>query len=308
MKVFLGWSGETSHNVAIALHDWLPLVIQSVKPWVSSEDIEKGARWSTDIAKELQGSNFGIICVTKDNVGSPWINFEAGALSKEIEKANVSPFLFNLSPSEVSGPLAQFQHVVNEKGDVWNLLDTINKKEEAVRRLETPVLQKAFDAFWPQLEAALHRIANEESVRPSQQKREVRAMMEELLDLSRSLARDLEGQRLRDRDALHSLRAELMHGLDESRTIMSALARSVEGLHNEVDPFRMPLDRVPVWGGPPLQPATLAPPGEPPVALETPSTTQRRVFLRRRPTKRAAAQSSPPAAPPQPPGESGPKK
>lgn len=64
MKVFLGWSGSTSHKVALAFHDWLPKVIQAIKPYVSSEDIAKGARWATEIAKELESSNFGIISQT----------------------------------------------------------------------------------------------------------------------------------------------------------------------------------------------------------------------------------------------------
>jgi len=90
MKVFLSWSGDLSHKVALTLRDWLPSVIQSIEPYVSSEDIDKGARWSTDIASELADSSYGILCVTKENLHAPWLTFEAGALSKTMDKSYVS--------------------------------------------------------------------------------------------------------------------------------------------------------------------------------------------------------------------------
>ncbi len=58
MKVFLSWSGPLSFKIATELRDWLPLVIQTLAPYVSSEDIDKGARWGIDIAKELEASTF----------------------------------------------------------------------------------------------------------------------------------------------------------------------------------------------------------------------------------------------------------
>jgi TIR domain len=96
VKIFISWSGEASHAVAIALRDWLPSVLQAVEPYVSSEDIEKGARWNAEIAQQLNNTEFGIVCVTRSNVGSPWLNFEAGALSKSVDTSHVSPSSLSL--------------------------------------------------------------------------------------------------------------------------------------------------------------------------------------------------------------------
>jgi hypothetical protein len=47
MKVFISWSGERSNYVARILYEWIPNVIQNVRPWIS-EEIPKGVRWSPD--------------------------------------------------------------------------------------------------------------------------------------------------------------------------------------------------------------------------------------------------------------------
>lgn len=192
MKVFLSWSGETSHKVACQLRDWLPMVMQSAKPYVSSEDIDKGTRWSTDIAKELQESTFGILCITKSNVNAPWINFEAGALSKAMDKSFVSPFLFRMKRSEVQGPLLQFQSTVNEKNDVLKLLTSINSQQSEQERLDEVQLKRSFDVWWPHLQSALESVPAESEHKPSAPTPAPRAdaptqiILEELLDLARS--------------------------------------------------------------------------------------------------------------------------
>src|SRR5579863_4546010 len=109
MDIFISWSKDRSRKAAEALHGWLPLVINAIKPWLSANDIDKGARWSADVASRLEKARFGIICLTPGNLHSDWILFEAGALSKTLQNSRVCPLLFGLQPADVKGPLAQFQ-------------------------------------------------------------------------------------------------------------------------------------------------------------------------------------------------------
>lgn len=68
MKVFISWSGPRSKAVAEALRDWLPDVMQALKPWVSSEDIRKGKQWNLELTRELEGTHVGVICLTPENL------------------------------------------------------------------------------------------------------------------------------------------------------------------------------------------------------------------------------------------------
>jgi hypothetical protein len=191
MKVFLSWSGSRSHKIAIVFRDWLPSVIQEIVPYVSSEDIDKGTRWSTDIAKELVDSTFGILCVTKDNINAPWLNFEAGALSKTIDKSFVSPFLFDIKRSEVHGPILQFQSTVFDKEDLKKLVTTLNKACND-SGLKDDRLGKAFNVWYPSLEAELNKLrdSKEEPTTDEDGKdlnsTAVHTILEEILDLSRN--------------------------------------------------------------------------------------------------------------------------
>ena len=190
MKVFLSWSGGLSHKVALVFRDWLPSVIQEIEPYVSSEDIDKGARWSTDIAKELENSTFGILCVTRDNINAPWLTFEAGALSKTMDKSFVSPFLFDIKRSEVDGPILQFQSTIFEKEDLKKLVNTLNKACEKDRLLPER-LAKAFDVWYPTLENELTVLKGKpetENEKPEGALKDAHTqeILEEILDLSRN--------------------------------------------------------------------------------------------------------------------------
>ena len=185
--------------MAVVLRDWLPSVIQSVEPYVSSEDIDKGARWSTDIAKELESSGYGILCVTRDNVDAPWLNFEAGALSKSVDKGRVSPFLFAIKRSEVkAGPILQFQSTIAEREDVLKLLHSINASSQQ-GALDEARLNTVFEVWWPQLEKRLRELEQAlpaapsalAALTPAAQAAEPSEILEEVLELVRQQNRVL---------------------------------------------------------------------------------------------------------------------
>jgi len=75
MKVFLSWSGQRCKAIAEALYEWLPNVIQTVEPWISSEDIDKGEAWLTKLMQELDDTSTGVFCCTPENVHKPWLVF-----------------------------------------------------------------------------------------------------------------------------------------------------------------------------------------------------------------------------------------
>lgn len=190
MRVVLSWSGTRSRAVAEALRDWLPYVIPDLEPWMSAEDIEKGARWATDIARELESARIGIICVTPENPSSPWILFEVGALAKTLEKTYVCPYLVGLQPADLpkDHPLTLFQATKAEKEDTRRLLQTINRTLEA-KALPEVRLDTIFEKWWPDLEARLNNLPTDD--KQKQTRRPDREIAEETLELVRNLARSL---------------------------------------------------------------------------------------------------------------------
>jgi hypothetical protein len=186
MRIFLSWSGQRSKAVAEILHEWLPFVLQSVKPWLSASDIDKGTRWSADIASQLQDTLFGIICLTPENLEAPWINFEAGALSKTLDASFVCPYLFEVDPADIKGPLVQFQATKFTKDDTKKLIDTINRASQD--SLSEQQLNKSFEVWWPDLEMKLKSIPTISS--PPHTKRSDRDLLEEILEILRDQARE----------------------------------------------------------------------------------------------------------------------
>ena len=153
MNILLSWSGPTSRQLAGILREWLPTVLPYARPWMSSEDIQKGKRWDPELTKLLEETSYSIVCVTTLRVATaPWVNFEAGAVSKFVERGRVSPLLMpGVSPGDLSNlPLLGFQCTELTKTEVGRLLCSIN----TAARSDMPVkdIERNLNNTWRQLQ------------------------------------------------------------------------------------------------------------------------------------------------------------
>ena len=217
MKVFISWSGERSRRTARLLKDWLPNVIQVIKPWMSDKDIDGGSIWSGEIIKQLDEHAIGIICLSRENVSAPWILFEAGALMKGLSTNRVCPLLIDLEPSDVKPPLSMFQLVKRPKEDFFKLIETLNGQIEQSLALAADKLRIAFEKFWPDFESDIAKIISETETPTKKTQRSNEDFLVEILETVRMLEnRNRAEQRERE------VRNQLVHALTTSPTLNTA--------------------------------------------------------------------------------------
>jgi hypothetical protein len=186
VKVFISWSGEQSREIGEAFRNWLPAVLQAVKPYFSPDDITKGSRWESEIAKELEACKLGLLILTGGNVDAPWLVFEAGALSKTMDKSRVCPLLFGLEPADIKGPLVHFQGAKFEAAEIKRVVKMINS-ELKEQSLEPTVIDEVFSMWWPKLETDVNKIL-QKPAKAKGAKRSDRDILEEILLITRRTA------------------------------------------------------------------------------------------------------------------------
>lgn len=202
MRVFLSWSGERSKRVSLLLKEWLSCVIQSVHPWVSSKDIDRGSLWFTEISQQLGETSVGVICLTQDNKEKPWILFEAGALAKGLNSSRVCTLLIDLEPKDIGDPLAQFNHTLPTKDGLFDLLRTLNSAADSP--LEDKVLERAFETYWPQFVDEFQAILADTKMASTAKPRKSDDVLSEILESTRSMSsriRKLEELALKGKDS-----------------------------------------------------------------------------------------------------------
>ncbi|CAJ1870515.1 hypothetical protein HLBENOHH_02860 [Aeromonas dhakensis] len=186
MKVFLSWSGERSRLVATLLDEWLRCVLQAIRPWISTKDIDRGSLWFSEIQDQLQDVTTGIICLTQENKEKPWILFEAGALAKGLSNSRVCTLLIDLEPHDIRDPLAQFNHTKPDQGGIYALVHTLNNRL-GDNRLDSAILTKVLDTYWAQFEERFQKIIADTPVTEKPKARPDKDILSEILEHTRTL-------------------------------------------------------------------------------------------------------------------------
>jgi hypothetical protein len=183
---------------------------------MSADDIDKGTRWRSGIANELEQSSVGIICLTRENLDSRWIHFEAGALSKQQQTTLICTLLIDLEPTDVRDPLAQFQHTRASKDDLLKLLSTINNILGESKRSESQ-LNETFDVWWPKLEQRLSNLTASTQLASSPVRKD-REILAEILEIVRAL-RSVDASARTTRSLRYTLPSTKEWSTEEANTV-----------------------------------------------------------------------------------------
>jgi hypothetical protein len=156
MRIFISWAGDISHQAARSLRDLLPRVLPAadILLWDESS-LQAGSAWASILEEELARTELVAPCVTRDNMESPWLNFELGLISSRLGRARVLPLLIDLPASNLRGPLTQFRCFSTSKSElkafVTSITATVSPEKAA-----SDTLDVSFESWWPAISAGLH--------------------------------------------------------------------------------------------------------------------------------------------------------
>lgn len=110
-QLFISWSGETGKKVADLIYDWIDRIYENAKANVFlSTRIEPGHQGFLEIMNALEHCSKGLFIMTRERVNSPWIHFEAGAISKAKDTNWIIPIFVDITRKALGNdPLSEFQ-------------------------------------------------------------------------------------------------------------------------------------------------------------------------------------------------------
>lgn len=163
MNVFISWSGDKSNLTSKVLKTWLSHLFPFIKLSVSTDHIESGSKWTMSLPSSLDNTDIGIICITKENINSPWLLFEAGAMFKTLNENQLIPLLVDVENKALPGPLSYFRTLTVQKKDIYALVKILSKHSSLKYKSEKH-LETVFDNWYPLLEEQLTEINKTKSL------------------------------------------------------------------------------------------------------------------------------------------------
>ncbi|HEV3375834.1 MAG TPA: TIR domain-containing protein, partial [Thermoleophilaceae bacterium] len=142
--LFVCWSGDRSRAAAGVLTERLPAIVPGLT-CVMSTQIDSGSLWSAELQRRLDSADAGLVCLTREAVGSPWLHYEAGMLSTAVGRERGEPRLFtyllDLEQQELSSPLSAYQSAAATRDGTAQLVDSLLRFAGGSAAVE-------FDPWW----------------------------------------------------------------------------------------------------------------------------------------------------------------
>lgn len=170
VKVFICWSGTRSQLFSKAVEGLLQNVLGSEVEISISTKIGKGTEWFDELQNALNNADCGILCLTAEAIGSPWIHFEAGLLVRELaagsnlesraeKERRVFPLLYDVEVGALKGPLSSYQSTLaTDLEDVLRLVEAIHQFMPENQRRSRQEVRKMCRNNWEVFQAALESI------------------------------------------------------------------------------------------------------------------------------------------------------
>lgn len=129
MHLFLSWSGEIARSAAKGFYEWARRVFpeQNVRIYFSEKSNEPGSLWRQVLKSALKDASVGVFFLTQESIASPWVLFEAGAIST-LPQSRIFMILLDLSSQELarmSSPFGEYQAMFPTPDDIWKLVETM---------------------------------------------------------------------------------------------------------------------------------------------------------------------------------------
>jgi hypothetical protein len=123
----------------------------NVTSFVSYANIEASERWFDRLVIELGKADAAIICLTPENLRSPWLHFESGMVSR-LGKGILFTFFLGTDAGTIQDPLKQIQVMLSTESDTKRLALQL----AALAKASQTDLESRWAGAWEGLAAVIH--------------------------------------------------------------------------------------------------------------------------------------------------------